>query len=231
MKREPELTVMLTYDDRTVSNAAQIFEQCKDTKAVRWGFKEEGLPVEQMKALFARMQECGKKTVLEVVAYTEEECMAGARLAVDCGCDMLMGTVFFDSVNAFCHEHDIKYMPFVGNVHDRPSVLEGDITQMLAEAEKCIEKGAYGVDLLAYRYTGDQKQLLRSFAAQADMPVCIAGSVNDYERIDEILQTGLSCFTVGSAFFDNNFDGTFAEQIDKVCTYIHEQYKKEEQRV
>ncbi|MBE6812304.1 MAG: hypothetical protein E7523_05430 [Ruminococcaceae bacterium] len=231
MKHEPELTVMLTYDDRTVRDAAQVFEQCKDTKATYWGFKEEGLPVEQMKALFAHMKECGKKTVLEVVAYTEQECMAGARLAADCGCDILMGTVFFDSVNAFCHEHDIRYMPFVGHVHERPSVLDGDIDEILKEAKLCIEKGAYGVDLLVYRYTGDRKQLLRAFAEQIDAPVCIAGSVNDYERIDEILHAGLDSFTVGSAFFDHNFEGSFAEQIDKVCEHIHEVSAKEEQPV
>lgn len=231
MKRNPELTVMLTYDDRTVSDAAHIFEQCKSAKATCWGFKEEGLPPAKMKELFAHMRNCGKKTVLEVVAYTEDECLAGARLAADCGCDMLMGTVFFDSVNAFCHEHDILYMPFVGRVHERPSVLDGEIDEILDEAKKCIEKGAYGVDLLAYRYTGDREKLLRAFAEQFDAPVCIAGSVNDYNRIDEILHAGLDSFTVGSAFFDNSFDGTFAEQINKVCDHILEVCEREEMTV
>lgn len=36
----PELIVMLTHNDRTVSNAAEIFEACKDAPAVNWGFKE-----------------------------------------------------------------------------------------------------------------------------------------------------------------------------------------------
>lgn len=220
MKHDPELTVMLTYMDRTVENAAEVFEQCRDTKAKIWGFKEEGLPVDRMKALFAHMKECGKTTVLEVVAYTEAECLAGARLAADCGCDILMGTLFFDSVNAFCHEYGIKYMPFVGNVHERPSVLDGDIEDMVNEAKQCIEKGAYGVDLLVYRYTGDRKKLLQAFAEQIHAPVCIAGSVCNYERIDEIVQAGLGSFTIGSAFFDHNFEGTFAEQINKVCDRI-----------
>ncbi len=228
MKHDPELTVMLTYDDRTVREAAAVFEQCKDTKATCWGFKEEGLPHKQMKELFSHMKECGKKTVLEVVAYTEDECMAGARLAADCGCDILMGTVFFDTVNAFCHEHGILYMPFVGKVHERPSVLDGDIEEILQEAKLCIEKGAYGVDLLVYRYTGDRKKLLRTFAEQLDAPVCIAGSVNDYDRIDEILQAGLDSFTIGSAFFDHTFDGSFAEQINKVCDHIRAICDREE---
>jgi len=59
---------MLTYNDVTVSNAYEVFEQCKNTKAVYWGFKEEGLPLEQMKKLYSYMKSCGKTTVLEVVA-------------------------------------------------------------------------------------------------------------------------------------------------------------------
>ena len=121
------LVVMLTHNDRTVENAYEIFEQCKNSKAKFWGFKEEPLPLAQMKKLYANMKKCGKTTVLEVVAYTEKECMEGAKMAVECGCDILMGTIFFDSVNEFCKENNLKYMPFVGKVIERPSVLEGSI--------------------------------------------------------------------------------------------------------
>ena len=101
MKNLPELIVMLTHNDFTVSNAEEIFEQCKDSKARYWGFKDHPLPLEKMKRLFARMKACGKTTVLEVVAYTEEEGLEGARMAVECGCDILMGTVFHDTINDF----------------------------------------------------------------------------------------------------------------------------------
>ena len=52
----PELIVMLTHNDRTVENAREIFEQCKNTKARLWGFKEEPLPLDDMKKLFARIK-------------------------------------------------------------------------------------------------------------------------------------------------------------------------------
>ena len=90
----PNLIVMLTYHDVTVSNAAEVFELCKDTRAQYWGIKEEGLPLEEMQALFRRMKDCGKITCLEVVAYTEAEGLRGAEIAAACGCDLLMGTVF-----------------------------------------------------------------------------------------------------------------------------------------
>ena len=219
-KDRPILIVMLTHNDRTVDNAYAIFEQCKDTKAQYWGMKEESLPLEQMKQLYAYMKRCGKTTVLEVVAYTEPESLAGARVAAECGCDILMGTIFFDSVNAFCKENHIRYMPFVGKITGRPSVLEGSMEEMIEEARLCLEKGAYGIDLLGYRYTADAKELNRRLVAEVHAPVCIAGSVNSFQRLDELKKAAPWAFTIGSAFFENKFGGSFPEQIDKVCDYI-----------
>ena len=62
--------------------------------------------------------------------------------------------------------------------------------------------------------------MIREFVAGVNAPVCVAGSVNSYERLDEIKDSGAWAFTIGGAFFENKFDGTFAEQIDKVCDYI-----------
>ena len=67
---QTRLIVMLTHHDRTVENAPEVFEACRGTGAEYWGMKEEGLPPERMRALYRRMQECGKKTALEAVAYT-----------------------------------------------------------------------------------------------------------------------------------------------------------------
>lgn len=221
MKKKPILVVMLTYNDMTVENAYEIFDQCKDSKAEYWGFKEEPLPLDEMKKLYAYMKECGKKTSLEVVAYTEKECIEGAKMAVECGCDMLMGTIYFDSVNKICKENGLEYMPFVGEVTERPSVLGGTIDGMIAEAKSYLEKGVSGIDLLGYRFTGDAVELNKRFVQEINAPVCIAGSVNSYQRLDEILDADPWSFTIGSAFFENKFEGTFKEQINKVCDYIN----------
>lgn len=60
--KSTRLIVMLTYQDRTVPNAAALFAQCRNTPAEYWGFKEEGLPLPAMRELFAQMKACGKKT-------------------------------------------------------------------------------------------------------------------------------------------------------------------------
>ena len=222
MGNAPELIVMLTHNDLTVTDACEIFDQCKKSKAKFWGFKEEPLPLEQMQKLFAYMKDCGKTTFLEVVSYSENECLEGARKAVACNCDFLMGTTFFDSVNDFCRENHLNYLPFVGKITGRPSVLEGTLEEMINEASAYIAKGVYGIDLLGYRYTGDAALLNREFVKNMEVPVCIAGSVNSYERLQEIKDVSPWAFTIGGAFFENKFDGTMKEQIDKVCNFMKE---------
>ena len=222
MGNAPELIVMLTHNDLTVIDAYEIFDQCKKSKAKFWGFKEEPLPLEQMQKLFAYMKDCGKTTFLEVVSYSENECLEGARKAVACNCDFLMGTTFFDSVNDFCRENHLNYLPFVGKITGRPSVLEGTPEEMINEANAYIAKGVYGIDLLGYRYTGDAALLNREFVKNMEVPVCIAGSVNSYERLQEIKAVSPWAFTIGGAFFENKFDGTMKEQIDKVYNFMKE---------
>ena len=220
MNKTPNLIVMLTHNDLTVHNAHEIFAQCQNSSARFWGMKEENLPLAQMKELYAQMKACGKTTFLEVVAYSEEEGLAGAQMAAACGCDILMGTVFFDSINAFCRQHGLKYMPFVGKITGRPSVLEGTSEEMIAQARQYVRKGAYGIDLLGYRYTGDARSLNRQFVREVDAPVCLAGSINSFARLDEVKDAAPWAFTIGSAFFENKFSGTFCEQVERVCAYM-----------
>ena len=220
MKNSLNLIVMLTHNDETVNNAHEIFEKCKNSDAKFWGFKEKSLSIEQMKNLYKYMKECGKTTFLEVVEYTEKEGLEGAKLALECGCDILMGTVFFDSINEFCKKNNLRYMPFVGKVTERPSILEGEIDEIIKEANEYLKKGVYGFDLLGYRYTGNAVELNERFILEVNAPVCIAGSVNGYERLDELKNINPWSFTIGSAFFENKFDGSFEEQINKVCEYV-----------
>ena len=220
MKNSLNLIVMLTHNDETVYNAHEIFEKCKNSDAKFWGFKEKSLSLEQMKNLYKYMKECGKTTFFEVVEYTEKKALEGAKIAVKCGCDVLMGTMFFDSINEFCKKNSLKYMPFIRKVTKRPSILAGEIDEIIKEANEHLKKGVYGFDLLGYRYTGNAVELNERFVLEVNAPVCIAGSVNGYERLDELKNINPWSFTIGSAFFENKFDGSFEEQINKVCEYI-----------
>ena len=130
------------------------------------------------------------------------------------------GTMFFDSVNDFCRENKLKYMPFVGTLTQRPSVLTGTIDEMIAQANDCLQKGVYGIDLLAYRYTGNVSELIRRFTRAIDAPVCLAGSIDRFTRLDEVRASGAWAFTIGGAFFEEKFGPTFRSQIETVCTHM-----------
>lgn len=218
---KPELIVMLTFNDHTVKNAGEIFRQCKDTPVKYWGMKEDGISVREMKEIFAEMKTAGKTTVLEVVAYNEPECLEGAHIARECNCDMLIGTLFFSSVNDFCKKNNIKYMPYVGKVSERPSVLDGTIEEMVKEATEYAEQGVYGINLLGYRHVSAKFNLSKEFVSYSKVPVCLAGGINGYEILDQVLEISPWAFTIGSAFFQNRFGENFKAQIETVYNYIN----------
>lgn len=91
-----KIIIMLTHNDKTVPDAIEIFDENKDLPIQYWGFKDVGMEPAKMKILCDKMHEAGKTAFLEVVSYSEEECMRGAKLAVDCGFDYLLGTLYYD---------------------------------------------------------------------------------------------------------------------------------------
>lgn len=218
-----ELIVMLTHNDVTVPNALEVFTSCRDLPVKYWGFKDHGLEPAAMKQLVDVMKANGKTTFLEVVSYTEEECMRGARLGVECGFDYLLGTLYFDSVYEYVKTTDLKYCPFVGKVSQTPSILEGTVEEMLAQEAEFAAKGIYGTDLLGYRYTGENvDEFCAAFVKGAKHPVCLAGSIGSKERIETVKKMNPWTFTMGSALFAKNFvkDGTFRENLEYVISLL-----------
>ncbi len=218
----PKLIIMLTYNDKTIKNAFEVFEGCKDLPVACWGFKDVGLPINQMKQLVKNMKNAKKKTFLEVVSYTEKECIEATKLAIECEFDYLMGTMFFQSVYDLLKDKPIKYMPFCGKISGSPSVLEGSIDEIIAHAKSIKEKNVYGLDLLAYRYTGDPEELAQKFIKEINLTVIIAGSIDSFEKLKKVKKLNPWGFTIGSAFFDKKFikGGSFKEQVESIVKYL-----------
>jgi hypothetical protein len=221
----PELIVMLTHHDRTVPNALELFERLKDTAAAHWGFKDVGLPPDQMRPVVDAMKRAGKTTYLEVVSLSEADGLAGADVAVRLGFDVLMGTVFFPSINNYLKDKPVRYFPFPGRVHGHPSLLDGTIDDIVAHARRLDAQGVHGLDLLTYRYTGDAPRLLREVVQAVSVPVVSAGSIASYERIGEVWRAGAWGFTIGSAFFERKFvpEGGFDDNLIAVVDWLHRQ--------
>lgn len=204
-KNRPNLIVMLTYNDVTVPNALEVFESCKDIPVQHWGFKNVGLPIDQMTELVKKMKAAGKTTYLEVVTYDEKSCLEAAKVAANCKFDVLMGTVYYDSVHQLLKDNGIVYSPFVGKVSGSPSILEGSNQEIIEDARTMIAKGIDTFDILAYRHVIDGQKLAYDFCGAVDARVCIAGSIASFERIDVMFDIGPWAFTMGSALFDNKF--------------------------
>jgi hypothetical protein len=219
---KPEFILMLTYNDTTVMDALKIFRECKDTPVTHWGFKDVGLPPEEMKALVHEMKDANKTTYLEVVSLSEEEGLRGAKLAVEAGFDILMGTVFFDSILDALKDKPIKYYPFPGHIFGHPSIMDGTIEEVVAHACLLESKGVPGMDLLSYRYTGDARRLLTEVVKATRVPIVSAGSIDSYRRMAEVWQAGAWGFTIGSALFDKKFEpnGSFKENTIAVCDWL-----------
>jgi hypothetical protein len=212
------LIVMLTHNDKTVHNALEVFESCKDLPVNFWGFKDVDLPKPEMRELIKAIKNAGKTTFLEVVSYTMEECLAGAEFAVDFGFDFLMGTLFFPEVWEFLKEKDIKYSPFVGKVSGSPSILEGTVDSMVEETVFLDSQGVHGVDLLAFRHKENPEKLAAEFISRSKVPVILAGSIDSFEKIEFVNNVNPWGFTMGSALFTRNFvpKGSFRQNLEAV---------------
>ena len=222
---KPELIVMLTHQDRTVFNALELFERTKEYPIIHWGFKDVGLPAEEMKSVVKAMKNAGKTTFLEVVSLSEEEGLRGAQLAVELGFDILMGTVFFPSISEYLKNKPVQYYPFPGHVHSHPSILDGTIDEIVAHARQLEAHGVHGLDLLTYRYNGEASRLLQLVVEATNIPIVSAGSIATFERITEVWDSGAWGFTIGSAFFERQFvpDGSFEENVLAVCDWLGKQ--------
>jgi tryptophan synthase alpha subunit len=219
---KPAFILMLTYNDVTVKDALKIFRECKDAPVSQWGFKDVGLPPEEMKALIHEMKNAGKTTYLEVVSLSEKEGLRGAEIAVEAGFDILMGTVFFDSILNYLKRKPIQYYPFPGHIYGHPSIMDGTIEDIVAHAKFLESKGVQGMDLLSYRYVGDAPRLLSEVVKATHIPIVSAGSIESYKRLAEVWKAGAWGFTIGSAFFDKRFvpNGSFLDNIMAVCNWL-----------
>jgi hypothetical protein len=219
---KPELIVMLTHHDRTVPNALELFEASKDIPVSHWGFKDVGLSHTEMKELVRCMKAAGKITFLEVVSLSEDEGMAGAKLAVEAGFDILMGTIYFDRIHRFLMDKPIRYYPFPGHVYNHPSILDGEIPAIVQHARWLESKGVHGLDLLGYRYVGEARKLLQDVVKATTIPIVCAGSIASLGRIAEVWEAGAWGLTIGSAFFDRQFvpGGTFQQNVQAVVDWL-----------
>jgi hypothetical protein len=197
---------MLTHDDATVPNAAGIARELAPLELPVVGFKDVGLPPRRAEELVAILREQGREIALEVVNPDRDAELRAIELGLELGVDLLLGGTQSDAALQRIGAADVRYCPFPGTVVGHPSVLTGTRDEIVAHARHlAAHDRVWGLDLLAYRFTGDADALLRDVVAAVPKPVIVAGSVADAARIQAIAAAGAWGFTVGSAAFDGLF--------------------------
>jgi 4-hydroxythreonine-4-phosphate dehydrogenase len=218
-----EFIFMLTRDDVTVSDALARYAEVRDS-GLRWlGFKDVGLPFDQLRALADAIHADGRKVALEVVSLDPESEVRSAKAAMEIGVDLLMGGVHPEAVQPLVGATNVLYFPFPGRVVDHPSILEGSVDEIAASARALTaQRGIHGVDLLAYRFAGNVPHLMDAVVAASFGPVVVAGSVDADERIHAVERSGAWAFTVGSAVFDHAFPAppTAAAQVEHILGVV-----------
>ncbi len=212
-----DFILMLTSNDRTISDARERVEEALEGGVRHIGFKDVGLPFAELKAVADEIRSVGGRSYLEVVSLDETSELASARSAVDLDVDCLLGGTRAAQVTEVTRRHPIRYYPFPGQIVDHPSVLKGPVDTIVDSAKRLAElEHVHGLDLLAYRFDGDVPDLMTQVCKAVEKPVIMAGSIDSDERVNACATAGAAGFTVGTAAFAEVFPAKgsgFAEQI------------------
>jgi len=207
MMAAPDFIFMLTRDDLTIADARDRLPEVVAAGISHIGFKDVGLPIAELRGLAADIRAAGATLYLEMVSLDAASEAAGARTAVELGVDVLMGGVRPAVVEPIIAGAAIRYFPFPGEIVGHPSRLAGDIGAIAASARELAgREGVHGLDLLAYRFSGDAVALIAEVCrAAGGKPVVVAGSIDCAERVAAVRQAGAAGFTVGTAALDAVF--------------------------
>lgn len=215
-----EFIFMLTRDDKTVEDAAQVYEQTRGTGLRYVGFKDIGVSLEVLGEITRAAHADGLEVMLEVVSTSAEEELRSLRAAAGIGVDWVLGGTHADSGADIFTDIAIKYCPFPGRVTGHPSVLGGDLDAIAGHARALTAMpGVHGVDLLAYRHTTvDPMALTQAVVTASTGPVIVAGSITSHDQIRRLAAAGAWGFTIGGALLAGLLPGApgIAEQIREV---------------
>ena len=205
----PDFIFMLTNQDRTVADAAERLKDVLAAGIMHVGFKDIGLPFDELLVLASAIKAAGATLYLEVVSLDEESERRSAQAAVDLGVDILMGGTRPNVVLPVIAGKNIRYYPFPGKIVGHPSKLEGTIETIMDSARQLTAiEGVSGLDLLAYRFDGDVEALITRVCEDIGKPVVVAGSIDSPQRMAAVVRSGAAGFTIGTAAFNGAFSGS-----------------------
>ncbi|MEN3357189.1 MAG: hypothetical protein V7637_1171 [Mycobacteriales bacterium] len=200
---------MLTHHDATVPGALDLVSALGGTGLRYVGFKDVGATSEELAEVTAAAHEQGLEVMLEVVSTSAADERRSLEAAGAIGVDWVLGGTHPDTGVTILAGSAVRYCPFPGRVVGHPSVLEGSVAEIAADARRLTAlPGVVGVDLLAYRHaTADAETLTRAVVEATDGTVIAAGSVTGAGQIEALARAGAWGFTIGGAIFEGLLPG------------------------
>ena len=210
-----EFIFMLTRDDRTLSDAREVYASIADSGVRHVGCKDVGLPRDELAALMEDIRANGHTTHLEVVSESDEATLQSARVAAEIAPDFLIGGTLIEPVQEVLEGTGVRFFPYVGRIVGHPCLLRGSIAEIADDARRAEQLGVDGINLLAYRYDGDVDELVEAVVDATSLPVIAAGSVDSPARIQALAERGVWAFTIGTAALDGRLveGGSLDEQL------------------
>ncbi len=204
-----EFIFMLTHHDSTVPEALGVLDSVRQAGLRYIGFKDVGADPARQRELTSAAHDAGMQVMLEVVSTSADAELASLRAAVGADVDWVLGGTHVADGERLLAGTGIRYCPFPGRIVGHPSVLEGEIEEIAADAKSLTARsGVYGVDLLAYRHrTVDPVALTAAVVESVSGPVIAAGSVVDEGQIRALADAGAWGFTIGGAIFEGRLPG------------------------
>ncbi len=209
---------MLTNNDQTVPDAQAVYASLAHTLLRYVGFKDIGLPFDELVTLASAIKRNGKRVMLEVVSTSREAEIQSIEAAVRIGVDYLLGGRHAEDATRILKGTEIQYFPFAGRTVGHPTQLTGSTEEIIDDAKRLAAMpGVHGLDLLAYRFAGDVPELTRLVVKAVNVPVIAAGSIDDDARVQAMRGAGAWGFTVGSAVFNGRFiKNSVAQQVNSI---------------
>jgi DhnA family fructose-bisphosphate aldolase class Ia len=220
-----EFIFMLTLNDVTVDDAADVLEGLRDSGLRYVGVEDVGPPPAVLREVTAAAHDAGMEVMLEIVSTGVVDELRALRNARHIGVDWVLGGTHPREGAAILAGSDIRYCPYPGIVEGHPSVLKGPIDAIAADsAVLTATDGVHGVDLLAYRHRrADPVALTRAVVDAADGPVIAGGSVATLAQVADLEAAGAWGVAIGGAIFAERLPGgpTVAGQVAAVLAAAH----------
>lgn len=205
-----ETYFMMTKDDVTIPDSDSVYTEIAAAFTAEElpyvGFKNVGLPPDELQRIAERIVADGRRLIVEIVGGCEPQAeIEAARMAVTTGADALLGGECVDDVLPVLAGSPVAYLPAVGDLATEAGRVHGTVSQLVSEIRALkATPGVDGVMLAVYRYVGDRQELLSEVSKISDFRLINAGSVDSAARVAELADNGFEAFTIGGAVLDHS---------------------------